>query len=143
MFENCTLLSTKDMPREDWLAERRKGIGGSDAAAIVGLSKWATPFTIYMDKLGLLPEKEETEAMRQGRDLEEYVACRFAEQTGKQVQRCNYMIRNCEYPWAIADIDGRVVRENAGLECKTTSALDVRQFKGVEFPVRYYAHRVH
>lgn len=143
MFENCTMLSTKGMDRSDWLAERRKGVGGSDAAAIVGLSHWATPYSVYMDKLGLLPETEENEAMRQGRDLEEYVASRFTEHTGKKVQRCNYMIRNPKYPFALADIDRRVVGENAGLECKTTSTLDLKQFHGVEFPERYYAQCVH
>lgn len=143
MFENCTTISTRDMPRATWLAERRKGIGGSDAAAIVGLSRYATPYTVYMDKLGLLPELEDSEAMRQGRDLEDYVAQRFMEQTGKRVQRCNYMIRNPLYPFALADIDRRVVGENAVLECKTTSTLDVKQFRGVEFPEKYYAQCVH
>jgi putative phage-type endonuclease len=143
MFENCNMIPTADMPRETWLAERRKGIGGSDAAAIVGLSPWATPYTVYMDKLGLLPEKEDSEAMRQGRDLEEYVAQRFTESTGKRVQRCNYMACSKQYPFARADIDRRVIGENAGLECKVTATLDIGQFHGVEFPERYYAQCVH
>lgn len=143
MFERCTMIPTKDMERSAWLEERRNGIGGSDAAAIVGLSRWATPYSVYMDKIGLLPEKEENEAMRQGRDLEDYVAVRFSEQTGKKVQRCNFMVRNPQYPFALADIDRRVLGENAGLECKTTSTLDLKQFHGVEFPERYYAQCVH
>lgn len=143
MFENCTKLSTLNMERPQWLAERRKGIGGSDAAAVVGMSQWATPYTVYMDKLGLLPEQEESEAMRQGRDLEEYVAQRFTEATGKKVQRCNYMITNKAWPFAIADIDRRIVGEDAILECKTTSTLDLKQFRGGEFPVRYYPQCVH
>lgn len=143
MLEHCKMISTAGMPRKEWLDLRRTGIGGSDAAGIVGLSAWATPYTVYMDKLGLLPEKEDTEAMRQGRDLEEYVAKRFTESTGKKVRRCNYMIRNPRYPFALADIDFRIVSENAGLECKTTSTLDVKQFHGVEFPEKYYAQCVH
>ena len=143
MFENCDKISTLNMPRPEWLAERRKGIGGSDAAAVVVMSPWATPYTVYMDKLGLLPEQEENEAMRQGRDLEEYVAQRFTEATGKKVQRCNYMIRNPDYPFALADIDRRIVGENAILECKTTSTLDLKQFRGVEFPEKYYPQCVH
>lgn len=143
MFENCTMLPTAGMSRSDWLAERRKGIGGSDAAAIIGLNRWETPYTIYLDKLGLLQEKEESEAMRQGRDFEDYVAKRFTEETSKKVQKCNYMIQNPAYPWAIADIDRRVVGENAGLECKTTSTLDLKQFRGVEFPEKYYVQCVH
>jgi putative phage-type endonuclease len=143
MFEGCTMIPTKNMERAEWLEERRTGIGGSEAAAIVGMSKWATPYSVYMDKLGLLPEKEDSEAMRQGRDLEEYVAARFTEQTGKKVQRCNFMIRNPKWPFALADIDRRVVGENAVLECKTTSSLDLREFNGVEFPERYYVQCVH
>lgn len=143
MFEHCNMIPTGDMPREKWLEERRKGIGGSDAAAIIGLNPWATPYTVYMDKLGMLPEKEDTEAMRQGRDFEEYVARRFTEETGKKVQRCNFMAQSRTYPFARADIDRRVVGENAGLECKTTTTLDLRQFHGVEFPERYYAQCVH
>lgn len=143
MFKGCSMVTTTGMTREQWLSERKKGIGGSDAAAVIGQSKWATPYTVYLDKLGILPDKEDNEALRQGRDLEEYVARRFTEETGKRVQRCNYMIRNDAYPFAIADIDRRVIGENAGLECKTTSTLDLRQFHGVEFPERYYVQCVH
>lgn len=143
MYENCILTQTSSMSRSEWLAERRRGIGGSDASAIIGLNHWATPYTVYLDKLGLLPEKEESEAMRQGRDFEDYVARRFSEETGKKVQKCNYMIKNPAYPWVVADIDRRVVGENAGLECKTTSTLDLKQFRGVEFPEKYYVQCVH
>ena len=60
----------RSMSRQAWLAERRKTIGGSDAAGIVGLSRYATPYTVWADKTGRLPEQEDNEAMRQGRDLE-------------------------------------------------------------------------
>ena len=136
-------ISTAKMSHEEWLEERRKSIGGSDAAAVIGMSRFASPYTVWMDKTGRLPEKEDTEAMRIGRDLEEYVAKRFEEASGKKVRRCNYIIRNPAYPWAHADIDRRISGENAGLECKTTSTLDIRQFNGVEFPERYYAQCVH
>ena len=66
--------NTKDMPREQWLEARRKGIGGSDAAAILGMSHYSTPYSVFAEKMGALPEKEDSEAMRQGRDLEAYVA---------------------------------------------------------------------
>ncbi len=135
--------STKDMTREEWLAERRKSVGGSDAAGIVGLSKWATPYTVWADKTGRLPEKPDTEAMRQGRDLEGYVAQRWEEETGKKVYRVRAILRNPVYPFAHADIDRMVKGEDAGLECKTTSTLNVRQFNGVEFPEQYYAQCVH
>ena len=143
MQNHLVRLSTRSMSRPDWLAQRRKSIGGSDAAAIVGLSQYATPYTVWADKTGRLPEQEDNEAMRQGRDLEEYVAERWMEVTGKTVRRSNAMLYNSSYPFAHADIDRTVVGENAGLECKTTSTLNLRQFKNVEFPEKYYAQCVH
>ena len=136
-------VSTKGMSREDWLAQRRKTIGGSDAAAIVGLSRYSTPYTIFMDKTGRLPDKPDTEAMRLGRDLEDYVAKRWQEATGKKVRRLQAMLYNPLYPFAHADVDRMVIGEDAGLEYKTTSTLDVKQFNGVEFPEKYYAQCVH
>lgn len=136
-------ISTKGMSREEWLAQRRKTIGGSDAAAIIGLSRYATPYTIFMDKTGRLPDKLDTEAMRLGWDLEDYVAKRWQEATGKKVRRLQAMLYNPLYPFSHADVDRMVIGEDAGLECKTTSTLDVKQFKGVEFPEKYYAQCVH
>lgn len=140
---SITKVSTVGMSREEWLEERRHGIGGSDAGAIVGVSKYASPYTVWLDKTGKLPDKEDTEAMRCGRDLEEYVAKRFCEATGKKVRRDNHIINNSLYPFAHANVDRVIVGENAGLECKTTSSLDLRQFRGVEFPERYYCQCVH
>lgn len=136
-------VSTAGMSREDWLAQRRKTIGGSDAAAIVGLSRYATPYTIFMDKTGRLPDKPDTEAMRLGRDLEDYVSKRWQEATGKKVRRLQAMLYNPAYPYSHADVDRMVIGETAGLECKTTSTLDIKQFKNVEFPEKYYAQCVH
>lgn len=140
---SITRIPTGGMSREDWLRERRKSIGGSDAAAILGLSPWASPYTVWADKTGRLPEQEETEAMRIGTDLEEYVANRFEQETGKWVRRWPYITRNSDYPFAHANIDRRVDGESALLECKTTSSLDLKQFRGVDFPERYYCQCVH
>ena len=136
-------VSTRDMSREDWLSERRKTIGGSDAAGIVGLSKWASPYSVWAEKTGRVPEKEDTEAMRQGRDLEEYVAQRWAKETGRKVRRVNAILHNPNYPFAHADVDRMVVGANEGLECKTTFSLDLKKFHNIEFPVQYYAQCVH
>ena len=136
-------VSTKGMNREEWLMRRRKTIGGSDAAGIVGLSRWASPFSVWADKTGRAAEKEDTESMRQGRDLEDYVARRWMEETGKRVYRLPAMLYHPKYPFAHADVDRMVIGENAGLECKTTFSLDLKQFNGVEFPVQYYAQCVH
>ena len=131
------------MSHEDWLEERRRGIGGSDAAGIVGLNAYMTPYSIWADKTGRIPPKEDNEAMRQGRDFEDYVAKRWEEATGKKVRRCNYILRNTKYPFAHANIDRDVVGENAGLECKTTSLMNLRKFKNGSFPENYYAQCMH
>ena len=119
MYKNLIKISTIGMSREDWLTERRKSLGGSDVAGILGLNEYSSPYSVYADKLGLLPEKEDTEAMRIGRDLEDYVASRFTEKTGKKVRRENSIIRNPDYPYLHANVDRVVVGENAVLECKT------------------------
>lgn len=142
-MKNIRKVSTVGMSREEWLERRRHTIGGSDAAGIVSLSKYSTPYTVFLDKTGRLPDKPDTEAMRQGRDLEDYVAQRWMEATGKKVRRVQAMLYNPAYPFAHADVDRMVVGEDAGLECKTTSTLDVRQFNGVDFPEKYYAQCVH
>ena len=137
------LAKTLDMPREQWLELRKKGIGGSDSAAIVGLDRYRSPFDVYADKLGLRPEIPDNEAMRQGRDLEQYVAERFMEATGKKVRRRNAMLQHPEYSFMIADIDRWVVGENAGFEAKTTSVLNRAKFSQGEFPPRYYVQCMH
>lgn len=136
-------INTLNMSRREWLEERRKGIGGSDAAAIMGLNPWRTPYAVWADKTGQLPEKEDTESMRQGRDLEDYVAHRFMESTGKKVRRRNQIIKNDQYPFAFANVDRMVAGENAGLECKTTSVLNLKKFKNGDFPDTYYCQCVH
>jgi len=131
------------LTREEWLAERRKSIGGSDAAAIVGMNHYVTPYMLWADKTGRLPEQPDNEAMRQGRDLEQYVADRFTEATGKHVRRHTAMFRSPAYPFAHANIDRAVVGEPAGLECKTTSVMNLKKFKNGEYPENYYVQCVH
>lgn len=138
-----TKISTKDMTIEDWRKARTTSIGGSDAAAIVGLSDWSSPYTVWAEKTGKIVSKEDNEAMRQGRDLEEYVAERFCEATGKKVKRVNAIIKNDIYPFAHANIDRDISGENAGLECKTTNILNMRKFANGEYPANYYVQCMH
>ena len=135
--------STLNMTETDWLADRRESIGGSDAATIVGLNPYSSPYELWADKLGRIPPKESNEAMRLGHDLEQYVAERFTEATGKRVRRENNIIRNTDIPFAHANVDRLIIGEKAGLECKTTSALNTSKFKGGEFPANYYVQCQH
>jgi putative phage-type endonuclease len=142
-MQAVALLNTKEMSREEWLDQRKKGLGGSDAAAILGLNKYFSPFDVYADKLGLKPEKEDNEAMRQGRDLEGYVAARFMDQTGKKVRRRNAILQHPNYPWMLANVDRMIVGEDCGLECKTTSILNKSNFRAGEYPDNYYVQCMH
>lgn len=133
-----TEISTADMSREEWREQRRKGIGGSDAGAIVGLNNFKNALGVYLDKIGEGKDRD-TEAMRQGRDLEEYVAKRFCLETDKEVEPKQAIIINSDYPWALANVDRLVVGEDAGLECKTTS----RKFEKGDYPKEWYVQCQH
>jgi len=137
------LVKTDNMIHDEWLEWRRQGIGGSDAAAILGLDPYKSPFDVYAEKLGLKPEQPDNEAMRQGRDLEQYVAERFMEATGKKVRRRNGILQHPEHHFMIGNIDRWVIGEKAGLECKTTSVLNKARFHQGEFPPQYYVQCVH
>lgn len=137
------LADTKGISHEEWLQVRRHGIGGSDAAAIARLNPYSSPYLVYLDKTGALPEKEDTEKMRLGRDLEDYVARRFCEETGKKVKHCHYVLAHSRRSYMLANVDRLIVGENAGLECKTTSVLNLKRFKGGEYPEEYYVQCVH
>lgn len=141
-------MNEKKQTREEWLAERKSGIGGSDAAAILGLSPWATPVTVWLDKTGRSAEKEETEAMRIGTELEDFVARRYMDETGRTVQRYNRMVhRGCllgNFDRLVVP-DGEKVASHMGevrtdtvLECKTSS----REWDG-EVPLYYQTQVQH
>lgn len=136
-------ISTVDMPHEEWLKHRKNAIGGSDASTICGLNPYSSLYELWADKLSKIPPKEENEAMRIGHDLEDYVAKRFSEATGKRVRRKNAIIYNTDFPFAHANVDRLIVGENAGLECKTTSVLNLSKFRDGEFPATYYVQCQH
>ena len=132
--------NTKLMSREQWLELRRNSIGGSDAAAACGQSPWVSQLALYCDKMGLIPDRETNESMRRGTYLEEYVAQRFMEETGKKVRRDNSMWCDEEYTFLTANVDRVIVGENAGLECKTMNDYSANDFdfESGEIPVQYY-----
>lgn len=137
------LVKTTDISHAEWLEWRKKGIGGSDAGAILGLNPYSSAFQVYCDKKGLVNTEVDNEAVRQGRALEEYVAQRFCEEKGLKVKRCNYLVQNPEHPYMIADVDRLLFRENAGLECKTASPMTKVDYAAGEIPPQYYAQCVH
>ena len=132
------LVHTSQLSHEEWLAYRKKGIGGSDAGAICGLNKYRSPISVYLDKTAEnVEEQEDNESMRQGRDLEQYVAARFSEATGKKVRKANAIFYLPEVPYMIANVDRLIVGEDAGLECKTASAYAAEKWKNEKIPPEY------
>lgn len=131
---------------EEWLAERKKSIGGSDAGIICGYNKYSTPFALWAEKTGAIEPEDisDKEAVRLGNDLEDYVAKRFTEATGKKVRRCNYTFRNDDFSFAHANIDREVLGEEAGLECKTTSNFEyIHLCEQGEYPPQWYCQMLH
>lgn len=136
-----TEIKTKD--HEEWKELRSHYIGGSDAAAVVGLNPFKSAYTLWADKTKQIPEFTGNLATEVGTYLEEFVAKKFSEETGKKVRRNNRSMINDKYPWAIANIDREIVGENAGLEIKTTSEINLKRFKNGEYPANYYCQCVH
>lgn len=107
------------LTRKDWLAARRNGIGGSDAAAAVGLSPWVTRLELYYDKIGEAPEREENDDMRRGTILEPAVRQMYADATGYQVVVPENIVHSQRWPFALVNLDGLAPEAGRILECKT------------------------
>lgn len=118
---NAVVALPETQTRTDWLAQRRTGIGGSDVAAILGLSKWRTPLDVYLDKRGERAEQPDNPAMRWGRNLEPVVLAAYAEETGQDVRRPEGIIAHADHDWMLANLDG-FTDEPRIVEVKTARA---------------------
>lgn len=126
-----TEIRFKGTPEEvnaQWLAERRKGIGGSDAPAVLGLSKYSTPLTVWMEKTGRVEPEDISDKppVYWGRVLEDVVAAEFAKRHPElKVRRVNALLRSKEHPHIQASLDRMVTDEDGRkgvLEIKTCDA---------------------
>ncbi|XP_022810292.1 uncharacterized protein LOC111347300 [Stylophora pistillata] len=109
------------MNREQFLLDRKKGIGGSDCAAILGVSPWRTPLDVYNDKLSPDISDEPNEDMRRGILAEEFVLKEYVERTGEFLKTNIPTIISNEYPFMRANIDA-LAGDNIVVEAKTTKA---------------------
>ena len=137
------LISTLNLSKEDWLRYRKCGITGTDAGAILGLNPYRSAFQVYYDKISDTIGDIDNEAMRQGRDLEDYVAQRFTEATGLKVRRANAIYQSEEHPLLLADFDRLIVGQKAGLECKTVSPFSADKWADGKIPAHYMAQVNH
>jgi putative phage-type endonuclease len=135
--------STIDMTRQEWLWNRKRGIGGSDASSILGFNPWKSAFELYIDKTSDQVEEIDNEAIHWGNVLEDVVAEEFTRRTGKKVRRRNQIFRHPEYSFMHANIDRDVVGEKALLECKTTNAFNADSWEGEHVPPAYICQLQH
>lgn len=96
--------------------ERQSGIGGSDVAALLGLSPWKTPLQLYMEKLGLSTVTE-TQAMRLGTKWEPIIASEYTEQTGIELVSGGFH-RSKEHPFLACHLDYVGAKVKKLVECK-------------------------
>lgn len=133
------LVTTKELPRADWLAVRKQGIGSSDAAAAVGLNPYKSQLELWLEKTGrdgnlprTDPHDEESPAYW-GNLLEPIVAAHYTKRTGHRVRRINAVLQHPDpdKAWMQANIDREVIGASAVqiLECKTAGINGARLWK--------------
>lgn len=139
-MEKSSYILTDEMSYEEWKNERRKGIGGSDVAAVLGLSKYRTPLDVYNEKRGLVSEKAITAPMKAGIMLEDTIAQWYMLETNKKVIRDNKIRIHPEYPYLYANLDRIILPENGEgrgiLEIKTSNYFAAKYWED-EPPTEY------
>jgi putative phage-type endonuclease len=131
------LVDTKELSRSEWLEVRKSGVGGSDAAAAIGLSPYMSPLELWLIKTGRdanLPRPDAddtTEPVYWGTLLEPIVAASYTKQTGNRVRRVNAVLRHRSIPFMLANIDREVVGvpDVQILECKTAGEFGARLWR--------------
>ena len=131
------LVKTHDLSRDDWLAVRRTGIGGSDAAAAVGLNPYMSTLELWLEKTGRAdglprPSPDDTTSPTYwGTLLEPIVAASYTKQTGNRVRRINAVLRHPTIPWMLSNLDREVVGvpDVQILECKTAGEFGSRLWR--------------
>ena len=105
-------IKTSNLSRDEWLALRQSGIGGSDIAAIIGVSPYATAYDIYQSKTQPLSEEDMSEFAYWGTVLEDTVAREFSKRSGLKIQNVNYLMRHPTHRFAIANIDRAIINRD-------------------------------
>lgn len=130
--------------REQFLEERRKGIGGSDAHHLLNIEPYGCQRLLYYEKTGAEPDEEfnESGAIRRGNRLEEIAADYYAQATNRRVERLPH-VQHPEYPWLVVHIDRAIFADDKPgpgvLECKCIGIGMLRKIKEVGIPLGYVA----
>lgn len=141
------LVNTEGMSNEEWLKWRKKGLGGSDIAAILGISKWSSAIDIWLQKTSQkFDETIENEAMTWGKILEPVIREQFKQKTGKKVVEVHSILQSEEFPFMIADIDGLTEDVNGApaiLEVKCVSEYKRSEWDNNQIPYYYMTQVMH
>lgn len=140
--------------REAWLNERRYGVGASDAAAILGMSKWKSNVTLWEEKTGQREPEDigDKPFVQYGHDAEPHLRALFAlDHPELQViyDSPYKIIRSDEHPFIFATPDGELIEiatgRRGGLEIKTTEIRNPRQWSDWKdrIPAQYYCQVCH
>lgn len=105
--------------RRGWLDQRRKGIGASDAAVILGMSKYRTAYQLWHEKLGIKIDNEMSEEQLWGLVHEPTIAAMYEIRTGRQIHQVKGFLAHPRWPIRYANLD-RVARDRI-VQIKTSS----------------------
>jgi len=140
--------------RDEWLKERKSGIGGSDASAIMGFNPYKSNIDLWEEKLGISESEDISDKpyVKYGIDMENILRESFKVKHPELIveHEENTIIRHKEYPFLFASLDGKITDTKTGkigiLEIKTS---DIRQsmhkekWKGDNIPWNYYTQVLH
>ncbi len=117
--------------REGWLEERRKGVGGSDAAAALGQSRRKTMFELFQEKVGnssalQLDGLDGVERVEFGKAMEGVIAAMYSKRYGLKLRRHNRIARHPKYPFMLASYDRTIDGRKEGLEAKNVDGMAYR-----------------
>jgi putative phage-type endonuclease len=124
---------------QDWIEYRKKGIGASDAASIMGVG-FSTPLELWKEKLGLVT-KEVTTRMQRGTDLEPLAREAFINEMGVFVAPA--VIESKEYPWMFASVDGLSYDGKILVEIKCPNSKDHALAMQGLIPEKYFPQLQH
>ena len=139
------IAKTNELSREEWLTLRKKGLGGSDAAAVCGMNRWRGPLDVYLDKTSHSIDTTDNESMYWGRVMEPVLRDEFSKRTNLKVEAVPFLFRLKEHPFMMANIDG-IVHEKDGtvslLEIKTANGFAAKDWED-GLPQEYYIQIQH
>ena len=109
--------------REQFLKNRREGIGGSDVGAIIGVNPWKTPLDVYLEKTDPDIITEDNPAMKRGRKFEKYVLEEYEDFNQVELETNLEMVRHKDYPFLLGNIDAKIKGTNILVEAKTVGGM--------------------